>query len=167
MSENWLASLDTETRAKARRMIERMNELGAEDPEAWVKSEITEDIAQMARFLILRRLWSDLDAWRDNPSIWIEREIAEAEKKPESSFAEAGRALKRIVSAGASLEDIGLVAEMVAYESTFNVLNLIDESCEPNEEGEDLPGWALIETDAEGEATGRLVVGLHEDLFSR
>src|ERR671916_792874 len=138
MPEHWLDSLDSETRAKARKMIARMEELGAEEPEAWAESEITEDIAQMARFLILRRLWSDLDAWRNGPSTWVEREIAEAEKKPEGSFSEAGRALKRMVDAGVALEDIGNVAQMVAYEATFNALNLIDGCGDPDEEGEDL-----------------------------
>lgn len=167
MSEDWLDSLDPKTRAKARQMVKRMRELGAEDPEAWVESEITEDIAQMARFLILRRLWSDIDAWRDKSSVWVESEIAKVENKSQSSFPESGVALKRMVKLGVSLEDIGRVAQMVAYESTFNVLNLIDEGSEPDGEGHDLPGWALIETNAEGKATGRFVTGLHEDLFSR
>ena len=100
MPEHWLDSLDSETRAKARKMITRMKELGAEEPEAWVESEMTENIAQMARFLILRHLWSDLDAWSTDPSAWIEREISASEKK------EAGHALKRIVDAGVSLEAV-------------------------------------------------------------
>jgi hypothetical protein len=167
MPEDWLDSLDSETRIKARKMIARMKELGAEEPGVWVESEITEDIAQMARFLILRRLWNDLDAWHSDSRIWVEREIAETEKKPENSFSEAGLALKRMVEAGVSLEDIGKVAQMVAYEATFNVLNLIDECGDPDEEGEDLPGWMLVETNAEGAMTGRAVIGLHEDLFLR
>jgi hypothetical protein len=165
MAENWLDSLNPETLAKAQKLIERMKELGAEEPEDWVESEITEDIAQMARFLILRRLRSDIDAWHDNPSAWVEREIAEAEKKPESSFSETGRALKRMIDAGVSLDDVGRVAKSVAFEATFNVLNLIDEAGDPDAEGDDLPGWALIETDPAGEATGRFIVGLHEDLY--
>ena len=167
MPEHWLDSLDSETRVKARKMITRMKELGAEEPEAWVESEITEDVAQMARFLILRRLWSDLDAWSSDPSAWIEREISASEEKPESLFSEVGHALKRMVEAGVSLADVGKVAQMVAYEATFNTLNLIDECGDPDEEGDDLPGWMLVETDAEGEMTGRAVVGLHEDLFAR
>jgi hypothetical protein len=167
MLEHWLDSLDSETRAKALKMIARMKELGAEEPEAWVESEITEDIAQTARFLILRRLWNDLDDWCKDSSTWVEREISEAEKNPANSFSEAGRALKRMLEAGVSLEDVGKVAQMVAYEATFNVLNLIDGCGDPDDEGEDLPGWMLIETNAEGEMTGRAVVGLHEDLFAQ
>lgn len=165
MAEDWLELLDPETRAKAQRLIERMRQLGAEEPKSWVESEITEDIAQVARFLILRRLRSDIDAWHDNPSAWVEREVAEVGKKPESSSSETGRALKRMLDVGVSLDDIGRVAKSVALESTFNVLNLIDEAGDPDAEGDDLPGWTLIETDAEGEATGRLVVGLHEELY--
>jgi len=167
MPEHWLDSLNSETRAKARKMIARMEELGAEESEAWVESEITEDIAQMARFLILRRLWSDLDAWSNDPSAWVDREISSSEEKPESLFSEARRALKRMVDAGVSLADVGKVTQMVAYEATFNALSLIDECGDPDEEGEDLPGWMLVETNAEGEMTGRAVVGLHEDLFAR
>lgn len=166
MPEQWLDSLESETRLKAQKMIARMKELGAEEPEPWVESEITEDIAQMARFLILRRLWSDLDAWRSEPSTWIKREIDEAAKTPESPFSEGGHALKRIVDSGVSLEDVGKVAQLIASQTAFDVLNLIDEGADADEEGEDLPGWLLVETNAEGEVTGRAVVGLHEDLFA-
>jgi len=92
-------------------------------------------------------------------------EVAEAQKKPESSFSETGRALKRMIDAGIPLDDVGRVVKSVAFESTFNVLNLIDESADPDAEDDDLPGWTLIETEAEGDATGRLIVGLHEDLY--
>jgi hypothetical protein len=53
---------------------------------------------------------------------------------------------------------------MVAYESMFAVLERIDEGCDP-EVGDDLPGWLLVETDAEGEPTQRQI-GLHESFLS-
>ena len=165
MPADWLDSLDSETRAKAQRMIERMKELGAPDAEEWVESEITEDIPQMVRFLVLRRLWEEIDSWHDNTSVRVQYQVAEAEKNPKGYFADAGLAMKRMIEAGVDLEDIGRVARMVAYEAIFHVLNVIDEGSDPDA-GDDLPNWALIELNAEGEATRRFIEGLHESILS-
>lgn len=164
MPENWLASLKPKQRKKAEQMISRMIAWGAPDAEEWVESELEEGIPQMARFLILRGLWSEIDAWRDHSSEWVSRMASTAEEDPNGYFADAGLALKRIQEAGVNSEDLGRVARCVAYESIFSVLNRIDEGGDP--EAEDAPGWALAEVDPNGEGTGRVVVGLHEDLLS-
>ena len=164
MSENWLTSLKPTQRKKAEQMISRMRDWGAPDAEEWVESEIEEDIPQMARYLILRGLWSEIDAWRDQSSEWVSRMTSTAEEDPSCYFADAGLALKRVQEAGINSDELGRVARLVAYESIFSVLNRIDEGGDP--EVENAPGWALAEVDANGEGTGRVVGGLHEDLLS-
>ena len=44
MTEDWLLTLDEQTRAIAQQMIARIKVLGAADAESWVCSEIEEDI---------------------------------------------------------------------------------------------------------------------------
>jgi hypothetical protein len=163
MSESWLASLKPRQRKKAEQMISHMTDWGAPDAEEWVESEIEEDIPQMARFLMLRGLWSEINAWRDQTSEWMSRMTALAEGDPNGYFADAGLALKQMQEAGVNSEDLGQIARFVAYESIFSVLNRIDEGGDP--EAEDAPGWALAEVDANGEGTGRVVASLHEDLL--
>ena len=164
MPENWLDSLKPTKRKKAEQMISLMTAWGAPNAEEWVESEIEEDMPQMARFLMLRGLWSEIDAWRDKSGEWVSRMTSTAEEDPNGYFADAGLALKRMKEAGVNSDDLGRVARCVAYESIFSVLNRIDEGGDP--EAEDAPGWALAEVDANGEGTGRVVGGLHEDLLS-
>jgi hypothetical protein len=64
-----------------------------------------------------------------------------------------------------SAQDLGSIARMVAYETAFGVLNRVDEGYDP-EAAEGAPGWALIETDADGNPTDRHVRGLHESVLS-
>jgi hypothetical protein len=168
MPKSWLDNLDSEKRAIAQKMIEQMKELGgATNPELWVRSEIEENIPQMARFLILRKLWKEIDSWRDDVAFWVERNINEAEKRPQHPLAKAGFSLKKVKDLGVSLDDLGNIAEMVAFESIFYAVSTIDEGYESDEDNESLPCWHLIETNANDEPTGRFIDGLHESLLDR
>jgi hypothetical protein len=165
MADDWLQSLDADTRTKAQQMIDRLARLGAADAAAWVQSELQEDIPQAARFLILRRLWRDIDDWRDNAAAYVPGMIAHAEKAPNAPFADGERALKRMVELGVPVAEIGAFARMVAYEAMFAVVEVIDEGYDPDAD-EGVPGWGLIEVGAEGELTNRQIGGLHEGLLS-
>ena len=164
MPEDWLSSLPPTARAKAQKLIERMKELGAPDAEEWVRSEVTEDIPQVARFLILRRLWREMDMWRDDADTLLKHVLAEAERNPDGYFADAGRAIQKMLAAGIEIEDIARVARMAAYEAMFSLVQVIDDGGDPDS-GDDLPGWALAEIDANGEGTGRVVDALHESIL--
>lgn len=163
MQNEWFDSLDEETRLKAQKMIEQMQELGAKDAESWVRSEIAENIPQMVSFLILKQLWKEIDSFEENVSNWTKSCIDEAEKRPQSHFAELGLALKRMLSLGVSLEDIGNVAKFVAFESIFRTMYVIGYGYV----SDNLPGWELIETDSEGKSTGRSIQCLYESLLAR
>jgi hypothetical protein len=165
MDTHWLASLDEQTRLRALALIDRMRAWGAPDPESWVYSEVEENIAQSTRFLVLRTLWRDIDAWRDRCPQYVPDLIAQAAVDPTQSFADAGIALKRMIDAGISFEDIGAFARMVAYESVFTVLERIDAGHD-HEVTEPAPRWELVELDEQGVSTGRSVGGLHENILS-
>lgn len=164
--EDWLATLTRSERQEALELLDRFNALGAEDAEPWVRSEIAEDIPQLARYLVLRSLWPDhIDAWARNAGTWIGHAVKAADSQPDGGFAEAGRAVGRALAAGVSMTDLGAIARMIAYETAFGVLDHIDEGHDPTA-GDDAPGWRLVETDADGAATGRLIIGLHEDILA-
>jgi hypothetical protein len=128
-------------------LAERLRDLGAPDPAGWAASEAREGIPQQARFLFLRAMWPDvIDRWSSEDAI---------RKLPVGA---------RLLDGGASVTDVARLLRGVAYETAFAVVDRVDEGYDPAAP-DDAPGWTLIETDREGNATGRIVGGLHEDLL--
>ncbi|MEJ3652525.1 hypothetical protein WEH80_06025 [Actinomycetes bacterium KLBMP 9759] len=139
----WLQQLPADTQEHARRLLDALARLGCHDPEVWARSEIQEDIPQLARYRFLKSLWPDLiDDWQ-----------AGAAQLP---------AAQRALLAGADEHDLTQLARAVAYETVFAMLLHIGDG--PSDD-ERLPGWAVSEIDPDGEPTGRLLRGLHEDLL--
>src|SRR5688572_3767495 len=69
--EEWLAVLAPSERQRALELLDKFNALAARDAELWVRSEISEDIPQFARYLVLRSLWPDhIDPWARNAGTW-------------------------------------------------------------------------------------------------
>jgi hypothetical protein len=159
--DRWFATLSAAQQAKANELLSRFRALNADDPESWVQSEISEDIPQLARFLVLRRIWPEyIDSWTRDPVRWVTQSVSGAGEDPQ----DAGAALKRMMERGVSPADIASVARMVAYETVFAVLDHIDEGYDPDAP-EDAPGWLLMETRTDGRTTGRHLRGLHESIF--
>jgi hypothetical protein len=153
---SWIESLPEEKRAAAIELLAQFKSLGATDAEDWAQSEIEEDFAQLARFLFLRRiLLSFVNFWRDHPEIWTD---------PFKKGSKAAIALKKMQDAGISAEEIGAVARMVAYQTATNMVFMIDAG-KDRWETKELPGWKLMETNQNGELTGRDVAALHEDML--
>jgi hypothetical protein len=131
-------------------LVQRMRELGADDPEGWAQSELREDIPQEARWLILRQLWPKC------VNTWTAETINEVP------------AAHRAIAAGADPEDLILAMRAAAYGAVHAALYVIDgpDIAAPP----DAPGWSLMEVryddlDEELE-TGRRIGGLHESILS-
>ncbi len=165
MAEDWLESLDPQTRVTAKHRIARLQALGALDAESWIQSEIQQNIPQTARFLFLRTLWQNIDTWTQDSVGCVERTIAYTDAHPDTSFADAGRAMKRMLALGVSASDIAKVARSAAFDATFGVLTTLDGET-GGEDLDDIPCWALLEVTPEGELTQREVGGLHESFLS-
>jgi hypothetical protein len=134
-------------------LTQRMAELGAPDPGSWASSEITEGIAQQARYLALRRIWSTtIEPWRDQQT-----------PRRYSS-------LTRLLDNGTDPDLLATAIRQVVLETVFSVISVIDDGYDPTAPG-DAPGWALMETrdDEDDESamtlTGRDVGCLHESLL--
>lgn len=140
--------LEETQRAAVARLCAQFDELGAEDPAEWARSEVGEDIPQLARFLVLRSLWRQaVDGWSRPDAI---EHIA------------AGR---RLLRDGAAREDLVRLARAAAYEAVLAVLTVIDEGRDGEAPG-DCPGWLLLEVDEDCHQTGRVVDGLSEDFLT-
>lgn len=67
--QQWLEDVDPETRARAESLRDLFGRLGATEPESWARSEVSEDIAQLGRFVFLNALWRQIEAWRDPETV--------------------------------------------------------------------------------------------------
>ncbi|MFF3437782.1 hypothetical protein [Streptosporangium sp. NPDC002721] len=135
--------MSDQDRDAATALRDRFTELGANNPEEWALSEISENIPQLARFLVLRNIWPEfINSWTN-----VLNNIP------------AGA---RLLTAGADRDDLTTLARAIAYETAFGLLaHLTASECNHT-----APGWSLRETTPEGHLTGRTVQGLHEDLLS-
>ncbi|MEV6106668.1 hypothetical protein AB0M28_18400 [Streptomyces sp. NPDC051940] len=132
--------------------------LGAANPESWAISEIDEDLPQLARYRLLRATSRDVAAWEGAASRWVE------------GYQRGGPAsepISRALAAGVTVEDLGVIAREVARETALGLLYRLSDPTDdaaPAGMEADLPGWQLVEISAAGEATGRVLDGLYEDL---
>jgi hypothetical protein len=164
--EEWLAALPEVKREKALNLTKQFRANGCEEPELWVRSEVSEDFCQFATYLILSRIWRcEIDQWSESPETWIKEFSGTIGQTGLPVFDDAAASLKRLQEAQVSAQDLGAVARLVAYNTAFGVINLIDAGFDGDAVGE-TPGWSLREKDAEGNLTGRDIEGLHESLLS-
>jgi hypothetical protein len=147
--------------------------LGAEDPEGLARVEMDEGVPHLAKFRLLRGLWSEhIDAQRDSAATWIANTRRELQRDSDRPFSDAGQVLLRLVDElGVSPEEIGTLARWLAFETIFGVLYRLEEpdlaeDDVPEMLQEQLPSWLLVEvTGRDPVPTGRTLVGLHEDLL--
>lgn len=178
------AHLPPEDRARAGSLAEQFRSLGAEEPEVWALSEVEDNIPQLARFILLRRLWRSAVEWQMPPEEWFaERapepseedgeeagedasaEAAGADDDGEPAFLAAQQAVQRILAAGVDAEDLKEVARAVFLHAVFDAVHTVDDGHDP-EAGEGMPGWLLTEVGGDLMLTGRMLDRLHEDLFT-
>jgi hypothetical protein len=114
----------------------------AAEPEGWARSQIGENIAQLGRFVFLRAVWREIERWRDRNAV-----ANLAEEASDEAIDVAARITAR-----------------AAFDVAFSIVQLIDDA-EDTESPKPLPGWLLIECDAEGKPTGRVLNGLHESVL--
>jgi hypothetical protein len=156
--EQWFAGLSTADQKRTRSLVALLKEMGAKDAESWARSEISENIAQTARFNVLNRLN------RECVIHWSEPRIFDRYAQYDDKWRET---LAALLSEGVSEELLVQFAKFVARSTLFAALCTLDEGVEPFGPGQRAPGWSLRETDSDGALTGRDVGGLHEsfDLF--
>jgi hypothetical protein len=140
--DQWLAELDASTRTRAEDLRETFARLGADEPERWARSEVGEDIPQLGRFVSLRAVWRKIERWRDRDAVANLTEDASDD----------------------AVEIAARMAAQAAFDVALSIVQILDNE-EDTESPEPLPGWLLIECDADGKPTGRVLNGLHESVL--
>lgn len=142
--------------------LTRLLELaGAPDPAAWAKSEVQENIPQLARFMFLRQAWRCVAS--EDDTTWIDNHIASSRKNGNSPGAALGPALERCLEKGCSREDLLEVARTAQWQLLHAICYLLSD---PDIEEPELQhvAWALVEIDPD-EHQGREIGGLHESVL--
>jgi hypothetical protein len=131
-------------------MAERLSRWGADNAESWARSELSESIAQTARYMFLHALWDNLEGTLD------------------ATVAELRATVPLDDAATTRVEQI-LASSL--YSFGFNVTYLLDsadgmrsDDGTPAYVDTDGPRWRLMETAPDGSLSGRDVGGLHESM---
>jgi hypothetical protein len=127
-------------------MAQRLEAAGCIEPLSWVMSELCENIAQTARFGVLREMFQ---ATRSSPA-WLE-EIGGIDLRFQK--------IRDAISAVIPESDLEYFTRALCKGFGFDFLMLLDDC--PQADG--MPSWNLKECDAAGNETGRFISGLHED----
>jgi len=166
--QEWYESLDDKTRKTADQKIEILKQFNADDPLGWVSSEMRENIPQVARFLFLHRVRSEvLNGYL--PFALPESMDFEKSLPPLKRLQVGEEAFTRLIASGVNREDLVRIARAAACSAAFNFVEVLDGiSCSDNDNAVDSPNWALMEIVKENdkqESTGRILGGLHESIW--
>jgi hypothetical protein len=141
-----VAELSEAQQRTALEMAHKLEAAGCDDPLSWVMSELRENIAQTARFGMLREMFQ---ATQSSPA-WLE-EIGSNDQRFQK--------IREAISAVIPESDLEYFTRALCKGFGFDFLMLLDDC--PQADG--MPSWNLKECDAAGNETGRFISGLHED----
>jgi hypothetical protein len=132
-------------------LTECFRAMGAFEPESWARSQLEEGIPQYARFVFLRSAWTNAIA--ENDTAWIEGLIQSSERRPRDQGAGAGPALKRLLAAGASREDIAEVVRVMQWQVLYGLAYQLADPGVVEYPSDELPrvNWTLFEVTEDGE----------------
>lgn len=139
--------------------------LGANDPESWARSQHRENIDQLHRYLFLRQAWKRV--YGEDDDSWIEHEIEHFRNQPDKPYAGVGRAIENLLELGAERGDIVDLVRGVQASMLFSISYLLSDPDLAGDEVQEVRamGWALVETDADSNPTGREISCLHESVL--
>jgi hypothetical protein len=125
-------------------LSELFRKLGARDPAGWARSQLEEGLPQLARFLFLREAWK-LVVSPDDPN-WV----SEARQANAKGLGGAiGPAVERLLSAGASQDDLTTVVRVMQWKFFAGLCGLLDEPGDLEKEVKDV-AWRLFQVDDNG-----------------
>ena len=124
--------------------------VGAKNPISWAYSEITEDVPQLGRFLLLKHMHGII---KDTNGIIVEA----------SEFDDDIQNKMNLISEVLGEELLNKMLYAYGKAILSGVISFIDEGNYSAKT--DGISWHLCETTAKGESTGRVIQGLHEDFY--
>jgi hypothetical protein len=134
---------------RVRKLAERFGKLGVADPNAWARSEVEEDIPQLATFVFLRELWKLI--------------VPVGEIRALNKFGRGrGGALRRLKEQGVDLADVLLIVREAQADIVRQIALLLDQVDDLEPDWQDVR-WRLYELDGD-DGPARPMDGLHESV---
>ncbi len=136
-------------------------DLGADDPESWADSEVSEGIPQLARFMFLKGAWQRIVP--DDDTQWIDNVLQNVPPESNDPYAGAAHAMRKMIDAGISKTVIAQLVRATQAEFLFDLCYMLDDpsSVDGND---DYVDWSFVELDSDGNP-GREIGGLHESVL--
>jgi hypothetical protein len=132
--------------------------LGAPNPETWARSQVNENIPQLARFLFLKQAWKLIIP--DDDTNWISQIQQVALNKPGG---DAGEATARLLAAGADEGDLTKVVRVMQWRLLSGLCELLDDPGDIGVEVADV-AWRLFQVD-ESDRPIAVIGGLVESVL--
>jgi hypothetical protein len=139
-------------------LIKLFAKLGARDPAMWARSQLTEKIPQIARFVFLRQLWKLVVAENDNS--WIQEGLTIEPTAPGGAI---GSALRLTLSRGASEADLTTIVRIMQWRLLMGFCYLLDDPGVLEDDIKDIT-WCLFQVDEDGKPIAP-ITGLHESVL--
>lgn len=138
---------------------------GARDPEGWARSQLAEGIPQLARYLALKDAWAEVIG--DGDHKWIDSAVRQSAANPEEPYAGVGHALKRLLAAGASREDLAEVVRGMQAQLLFHLLYTFTAGDHPRTSDTEFEGlaWSLRAVDRDSGKQVYELSALHESML--
>lgn len=143
-------------------LLELCRELGLGDAEALVRSELEEDIPQLARYTFLKGAWSQIVA--DGDLAWMDEQEQAGPAGSTQPYAGVGAALRKLKKEGADMHAVAEIVRGMQAQLLFHIAyQLSDSDSVGGNDGR--IGWALVEIDGDG-VVGREIRSLHESVLA-
>jgi hypothetical protein len=160
----WFDGLSDADKNRTNELMAQFKAANSSGPEERVRSEISENIPQLALYLLLRDVWVHINDVVNEADMWLGDVLLPSTSPDLPLFTDATRAMEKMQEAGVSQADIVAIARLAAYNAAAGIVGSIDRG-HAFESGDGAPGWKLMETNTEGNVTGRNLAGLYEDLL--
>jgi hypothetical protein len=160
--EDWLAALTPHRREKAETLLAIFQALGAQEGEMWVRSEISENIPQLSRYLLLRSIWKDaVHPWLQ-PG-YVERELQNTDWLAGlEPLIDIESTADQILQSGLDQQVLAKFACFVAALTANMIASTLDGY---NDLPLNAPAFVIQETNGSDELTGYQIDGLHESFL--
>ena len=139
-------------------LSEIFRKLGARDPEEWARSQLKENIPQLARFLFLRQAWKLVIG--ENDLAWISKMRQIDTKEPGGDI---GPAITRLLGGSGGETDLTRIVRIMQWKLLFGLCYLIDDPGDIEWEARDI-AWRLFQID-ENEHPIAIIGGLAESVL--
>lgn len=128
-----------------RQLTELFAEQGADDPEGWARSQLEDGIPQLARYCLLKAMWSIVVPEEDET--WLDRCSQHTEDSANEPCAQLNTAIREMLNKGVHRSAIIDLVRVVQFEALSEMASFFDGELDL---GLPVESFAIFEVDGDG-----------------